>query len=299
VGVTTYGVELDAARANKAAEVLDNVMCSDAITEVRISWGGFSMLFLNPPYDVSEGDIDQDKTRLEYRFLKHHLFYLQDGGVLVYIIPFRSIHGIASFLARNFTSLRVFPFATGDFNRFKQVVILGYREKNISEEVRESNSEYLARLKNIPEDAAPNLLPVVGGYEFRSHRYTVTSAELDRSKLIFTSLRFDPDRAFRDIRKDGLYNRWKLDVEPRRMSSIQPLMPTRDGHTALLLAAGFMDGEYELHGNKVIVKGTVKKVTYLSEIISTEEGHTVKEMEKYQITVRMLDTRQRKIVEVK
>jgi hypothetical protein len=298
-GVTTYGVELDTGRANKAAEVLNSVMCSDAITEVRISWGGFSLLFLNPPYDMSEGDVDQERTRLEYVFLKHHFVYLQDGGVLVYVIPFRSIQGIASYLARNFTSLRVFPFAAGDFSRFKQAVVLGCREKDISEEIRENNSEYLAKLKDIPEDAAPDKLPVVGSEEFRAHRYTVIPAELDRSKLIFTSLRFDPDHAYRVIRNDGLFNRWKLDVEPRGMSSIQPLMPTRDGHTALLLAAGFMDGEYELDGNTVIVKGTVKKVAYLADVVPTEEGYTVKEREKYQITVRMLDTLKKQFMQVR
>ena len=49
LGAESYGVELNAGRANEARGVLTRVLSNDAFA-IRLTNGGFSGMLLNPPY---------------------------------------------------------------------------------------------------------------------------------------------------------------------------------------------------------------------------------------------------------
>lgn len=302
--VRTYGVELDPGRAETATKVIQEVMCCDAIEEARISHKAFGLLWLNPPYDWAAGDTEQEKERIEVRFFRNHHFYLQDGGILVYIIPFASIRKVQGIMSNRLENVRVFPFNEEDYQDYKQAVVIGvYRTNYVSEDVKAKNREYFEEVLSVPVDQAPYKLPVVGSKEFRSSVYTVPAKKVLDKDLIFRSLRFDPGQAHRLIQKDGLYDRFLLAVKPKDLKSIRPLIPPRQGHTALMLAAGLMNGEVQKDGRSVIVKGMVRKVAEVTEVSVTEKDDgdmtTIKETEKYVITVRMLDLQKGKILDIR
>ena len=54
--ITTYGMELDHERAQKARSRLTKVLWGDALTEMQVSPHGFGLLYLNPPYDTGIAD---------------------------------------------------------------------------------------------------------------------------------------------------------------------------------------------------------------------------------------------------
>jgi len=292
--VKTYGIELNTERAQAASFKLTDVICCDAIVEARASWNSFGMLWLNPPYDWAAGDTDQDKERLEVRFLKHHHYYLQDRGVLIYIVPFKILKKIAGFLANRLENLRVFPFLEMDYMKYEQAVVLGvYRQKGVSPEIKESNKDYLDHVLSVPHKEAPRRLPVVGREEFNAMRYEVpTSPVTDDEDITFRSIRFDPDHALRIIQKDGLYERFLKDTEARDLKSITTLSPLRIGHTAIALVSGYMNGPVRKDGKWYIVKGTVKKIEHVTDITESQSekgGFLVKKTEMFRNKVRLFE----------
>ncbi|MFW8159790.1 DUF6094 domain-containing protein, partial [Klebsiella pneumoniae] len=82
LGARGFGVELSRERAKRAAARGVRVHRGDAF---HFGGEGFSLLWLNPPYDHGEGE------RLEVAFLRHWTEALLPGGVLVYIIPETSL----------------------------------------------------------------------------------------------------------------------------------------------------------------------------------------------------------------
>ena len=49
----TFGIELDHNRATEARNRLGSVLWCDSLTESRYTHGAFSLLYLNPPYDLA------------------------------------------------------------------------------------------------------------------------------------------------------------------------------------------------------------------------------------------------------
>jgi len=80
-GCDAYGVEINRKRAQAAQKVLTKVVAGN-LYSVRARPDGFSILYLNPPYDF-----DQDDGRTELSFLKHTLPYLAPGGLLLFLVP--------------------------------------------------------------------------------------------------------------------------------------------------------------------------------------------------------------------
>lgn len=79
---------------------------------------GVSVLYLNPPYDT-----DSRCGRLEERFLRRATGALQDGGILLFVVPYYSLTASASTLAKEYMDVRCYAFPEDDFKVFKQVVL--------------------------------------------------------------------------------------------------------------------------------------------------------------------------------
>jgi SAM-dependent methyltransferase len=123
----TWGVELSPARAAAAGERLDRVY-NTAWQFTRAGRESVSLLYLNPPYDH---DLDGTDGRLEIEFLRTTLNTLVYDGLLVYVVPQHLLGHpeAARLLAGHFTALVVRRFPDGEYERFKQVVVFGRRQR--------------------------------------------------------------------------------------------------------------------------------------------------------------------------
>lgn len=91
-----YGIEIDAYRAEQAAQLGIQVIQANALT-VRCPAESVSLLYLNPPYDFEIGQ--QGNRRLEVVFLEHTYRWLKQKGVLVFVVPQAQLKVCAKLLA--------------------------------------------------------------------------------------------------------------------------------------------------------------------------------------------------------
>ena len=284
----TYGVELSRERYEAAGKVLDNVVWGDALYEFRATRKAFSLLWLNPPYDSEERDDGYGSERIELKFLTKHWEYLQDGGVLVYIIPFRVLEKVASFFYRRCRNLTVFSFPETEYDYFNQVVVMCEKGKPSKDE-NNRNKEKLDFATDLGLYEVPSRLPTTDNTDLLNSYdgYDVEVSETDG--FFFRSARLDPDEVIGKVEKSPLWEKVAMGIfPPVGNKNVKPLMPLREGHLAMLLSSGMMNGEVKDNdGNRLVVKGSVRKTTDHS----TEETETaIKDIEtdRYEIMVRAI-----------
>ena len=295
-GASTYGVELDRERFNKAKKVLGHVLWADALHEVRIPPKAFGLLWLNPPYDFDEGGYDQEKERLEHQFLKRHWTYIADGGVLVYIIPLHSLERVAQYLVRRARQVCVFSFPEDDFSVFHQIIVLAVKGRPGKRDI-EKNTLLFENVLGMYSWQLPTSLSITNR---DGNRHFSVPPAADQPGFYFRATRLDPDEALKLVRASGLATRVKSELfPPVDYSQVHPLTPLREGHLAMLLASGMMNGEVSGEkGKKLIVKGSVKKTTDSSyEETETSEKHIV--TDRYEITVRAICFEPLEIITIK
>jgi hypothetical protein len=105
---------------------------ADAFTlkwETDSNWKrGANVLYLNPPYGL-----DHLYGRLENRFLERFSRMLIAGeGLLIFVVPHYALSASASYLARHYEDIRAYRFPDGDFDAFKQVVLVARRIERVS-----------------------------------------------------------------------------------------------------------------------------------------------------------------------
>jgi hypothetical protein len=281
----TFGVELDRERFDKAKEVLDSVVWADSLHELRASAKAFSLLWLNPPYDLDEGGYDQEKERLEHQFLRRHWGYLADAGVLVYIIPHYSLKKVGPFFYRRCKQLRVLRFPDEAFWEFSQVVVICVRGRPNKEEAGK-NSAMLKFAASLSSYEVYDELPATADIDVS---YNVPEPSHDEGRFFFRSVRLDPAKALEQVNRSPVWPRViKQMLPPVGHARVRPLMPLREGHLAMLLASGMMNGEVVGDDEqRLIVKGSVeKKVEQSFEETDTVEKHI--QTDRYEITVRAI-----------
>lgn len=244
--VQTWGVELSEKRAAQAAQVLDKVHPA-AFSATHVSRESVSLLWLNPPYD---SDLDGKDKRLEIEFLRTSLNTLVYGGVLVYIVPQHLLgyRDVARLLAGHFEHLVVRRFPDGEFDRFKQVVVLAQRRHYVTPTAADLDAIHSLRDADLPALGAPTApWPVVLPPAPAAAKFAYTG----RSAREATAL------AFRAGWNEALLGALSM---PERQD-IKPALPYKQGHLALLMAAG-LTGILTLpdpQGQPLLVKGRVRK----------------------------------------
>ncbi len=122
-----------------------------------------SLLFLNPPYDH-----DAEHGRIEEKFLRRFTAAVAPGGVLVFVVPARSLPASAETIAEHYDDVRCWRFPDPEFAAFGQVVLLARRRRrpNRSAAAREEVAELVrswadpARLWPLPETGTADRLAV-------------------------------------------------------------------------------------------------------------------------------------------
>jgi len=273
-GAESYGIELDRQRAELSKEKLHCVIRGDALT-ARVSPGAFSLLFLNPPYDQDE------RKRLEYRFLVQATAWLAPRGLLIYLIPHGRYHAnTLRYLASWYESLRLYRFPDDEYQRFKQTVLFAVKKARASFDL--TQQEQLKAALNVA-------LPVLP--EEASAVYSVPAAPVEH-ELVFRSSEISPEEAFPEIDTHGVWQlpEVKENLEPRMAARpVCPLMPLRQGHLAQLIAAGFINNQVlEANGKRLLIKGRTVKESM--EIPSGDEDTTI-ERDVIRTSIMALDER--------
>lgn len=276
--VQTYGVELSDTRAPLAADVLDQCICADW-ADITCSHKSISLLWLNPPYDDEVGEKETRKRRLEYIFLQNTLKVLQTGGLLVYIVPLKLLQqkNVAKFLAGYFEGLRIYKLPGGEFERFGQVVLFGYRKPSGSlDEGELAKFEQHARLEHLQElDAtcAPLLVP---------------TATLADAKFFIRKISLSPSEVVDVVSTHGAHGsrHWTDMLRLVNNGVFTPVVPLRTGHVGSLISSGQM-GTVQV--DDVLAKGRSVKITeYLDDkgnVVKEESTDVARERERFETRV--------------
>jgi len=271
-GCDAYGVEINRKRAQAAQKVLTKVVAGN-LYSVRARPDGFSILYLNPPYDF-----DQDDGRTELSFLKHTLPYLAPGGLLLFLVPQKRLTTrIARVLCAYVDNLKVRKFPSEQFEAFGQIVIAGIKKKR-----PEIDSEILSTLNQI---AAVDLSEMTS----REFSFAIPTVTKD---FFIRSSEFGPGELAEELQASSLWKEPALGLvgdEEHLKAAIQPLMPPRKAHLAMLIAAGLINNQIlEANSRTLLIKGTAKKVIDRFEE-ETEKGIKITERERIATQINAFD----------
>ena len=254
----TFGVEIQPDRAAQAKECLDHVLAT-AWENTIVSPNAFSLLYLNPPYDH-----DDDRERLEAKFLASTVKKMMPGGVLVFLLPQAWLPAVAKRLAGYYTDLECRRLPDDEYEVFKQVVVFGRRRRKF---VRDTDLEAIIRewakagatLPALDVDIKPYVIPPADPKKPpKFSRFTLKNEELVELAA--------------GVQNDDLTVR----LTPPTVDDITlvPATPFRTSHLAQLVTAG-LAGTLSLNGKNgtdpYLAKGRVVKQFQLT---GTETDHT-------------------------
>jgi len=255
--VKSYGIELDSYRAEEAQSRLDRVGFG-SFYHSRISNEAFHAMLLNPPYlsVMTEGG---NNTRSERRFLVDSISNLMIGGVLIYIIPYyRLTADIARILGENFTDISIWKFTGSEFKKFRQIAVLGARQK------RQSDANFGLDLMQLvlEPDKIPELTELSAGH------YKLPS--ISKEVTLFKGAQFNERELAQQLSSSKsfsrLYRRSELDSTAKR-----PLLPLSIGQIGLVGGSGLINGLVDCD-TPHIIKGRVIK----EKRIRTDENTNTK-----------------------
>ena len=247
----TYGIELDGYRAEEALARIHRVGFGSYFYS-RVSHEAFHIMLLNPPYlsVMSEGG---NNTRSEKRFLVESLYHLMYGGLLIYIIPYyRLTADICRVLCDNFTDITVWRFMDDEFKKFKQIAIMGVRQK------RCDGSAMVQSLASLALE--PGKISELS--ELPAHRYQLpaTTKKVDLFKGAEFNVAELAEQLKRSTSFSRLFEKNKLDSTVKR-----PLLPLSIGQIGLIGGSGFINGLVECSTPHVIKGRVVKQNTIKKE----------------------------------
>ena len=226
-----YGIEIDTYRAEQARSLGIETLQASTF-DVRTPAEAFSLLYLNPPYDLETGSTNNQ--RLEQVFLEHTYRWLKPGGVLVFIIPQPQLRVCARVLSEHFSELGVYRLSEPASVQYKQIAALGIRRKR-HQHVRDSplldSVRWLEHLATKPD------LETLG--ETPSIRYEIPASS--PVTLIHTGIPLDE---VEDLLLDSAAYRQASRILLPRQRDVRgrPLTPLHGGHVGLLCTAGMLNG---------------------------------------------------------
>lgn len=253
--VSTYGIELEQGRAEKAAIKLDQVL-SCGYEEVRMSHEAFSIMYLNPPFAEQQG------KRLESTFLDDlSKDYLGPGNLLILNIPQYVLKDVAKTLANRFVDIRAYRFSdeNGNYSRYKQVIIFAIRRaKGLR---TEKEREYRERIENDLirySYTGTQLIQSLSDISPLDTKYQVKSAL--KSVQLFKSMRVDPTQIVASAQSCGHFTKAMSRMSSLEITSsirnIRPALPLKTTHIAAAISAGALP---ESMGSHLLI-GVTKRI---------------------------------------
>lgn len=254
----TYGIEIDEVRGEEAGRRLQRVGFG-SFFHSRISLNAFQGLWLNPPYLSVPSE--NGTRRLEKSFLADSMRLLQVGGIMIHIIPYyRATPDVCRVLCENFTDLRVHKFIGKEFERFKQVAIIGRRiERREAEKMAKKLSEYMLDADKIP--------PIT---DLPKNCYEMPAAT--KKVELFKGAVFNVSELAEQLKKSPSTQRLFEDrtLDNRKLS---PLLPLNLSQVGLVGASGMMNGLVECD-TPHIIKGRIVKEKKTKIGVEDDKGKT-------------------------
>ncbi|MFZ5832421.1 MAG: DUF6094 domain-containing protein [Planctomycetota bacterium] len=234
LGATPYAVELAENRAETVRALLPEgqAIHADFLT-AKIHTGCFSFVWCNPPFDYATGG----SGRVEGQFVDKAKSMLAPRGVLALCCPERIArsYSVLNWFDRHLedVSALVFPEEHRPYN---ETVLIGRRRRDPLEEHEASGLIF----DELIEQRPVYLLPP-GEQPLFFHAYGLTD-----------------DQLVRLMRQRPLDLRWRQADE---LKPLRPPMTPGEGHLAMLLAAGLVDGLVERKGEPPhVVRGVTHKM---------------------------------------
>ncbi len=271
---TAYGIELSEDRAAIVKQALPEGQSLAPADFLRcaVSYRSLSFIWCNPPYDYATGG----EGRVETQFIERATHLLADNGVLALVCP----HDVADayetsrFFEENFSQISAMPFPE-EVRKFGETVILGCKRKQ-PRVVNYSDCPYDWLEQRMEQHVVYRLPAGVRPKHFRKTEPTDT----ELARLVAKSpLRFHIERPAD-----------RLDYRPR-----PPLSPG-NGHRAMLLASGHIDGLICPPGEPPhVIRGTAAKDEYVASCDDSVDDNgnvTTRTVisEKPRLVIRVLDS---------
>lgn len=271
--ILTYGIEQDLALANEAKNKLTK-LAKGSYERARISHGAFSMLFLHPSVDSIEEDSASLGMRKERVMYVDNVNYLAPGGIIAYIIPQSSLNRtMARMLTYRFTRLEFYSYPQEERNPYNKIIILGvYKPQKFYEPEKE---ELIANLKDVPLPPLPY-----------SQRRKYQLPEKDHPKIFRPEI-IDPEDLVVEVEKSNVWSKLEqtLAIGDSEVEA-RPPIPLHQGHIALLLASGNLDGKISNH----MVKGMITKDNIVTETGRVDDKRKTTHRDRYSISVKILES---------
>ena len=258
VNARTYGIEIDEVRGEEAQRRIQRVGYG-SFFHSRISLNAFQGLWLNPPYLSVPSEYGN--KRLEKAFLADSIRHLQVGGIMIYIIPYyRATPDVCRVLCENFTDLRVHKFIGKEYERFKQVAIIGRKiERREAEKMAKRLSEYML-------DA--DKLPLITDLPKECYEMPAATKTVELFKGAVFNVNELADQLKKSPSIERLFEERTLDNRERR-----PLLPLNLSQVGLVGASGMMNGLVECD-TPHIIKGRIVKEKKTKIGIEDDKGKT-------------------------
>ena len=193
---------------------------------------------------------------------------------MIYIIPqTRLDKAIAKILSYRFEDIRVYRFHDKEYDAFKQIVVFGVKKRNPELDRDSYNALTKVRDSELPE------LPFAGKPIYSLPN--VGKVNLFRSTVI------DFQELAREAKSSPLWRNFREMTRIDEAANSRPPLPLHQGHIALMLANGCLDGVVGEGNDRHVVKGKVQKV-----VVKHQEQNqgTIEEREidQYQVSIKIL-----------
>lgn len=274
--VYSYAVELDQFRAEQCAKLPGITTLNSDWQQIVSSNKAIGLLYENPPYDEEAVAVDKEhrKSRMEWTFLKNTEDKLQDGGVLVYVVPMLILakRSIAEHLAACFDNINIYSVAGDEFYRFKQVILFATKRAKR----KEADAATVAMImqagaeRPIPIDAAPIVMYTVPSVTIPEDKYTFRKKTVTRAEALALIAKYGAQltREYQDL------------DNPNTDIQFRPMTPLKKGHIAAMIASG-VTPVMNLEG-EMLLRGASTKVAVAKDAEGNivEEGRTDKNAKK-------------------
>lgn len=275
--IKIFGVELNDAVADATAEDshMTSVLKGDFLSEVVISNRMFSFCFANPPYrNVDSLEDERERfekaDRIERQFLEKISNYMRSEGILVWVVPYNVFHEPRhlSFWMQRFETLAAYKFRDEEFQKYKQIVVVGKRRHGIIsvyKEARESMERdlLLEKLEVLPTKFDETQIinvppsPLSDLKTFRTKSFdSNTAAQYLREHPTETE---DMEKAIGKVIEVPVYDTKRI---------LKPPMPLKRANKAVLISCGIGSGLAGEDGKDLhLQRGSVNEIEE-SEVVN-------------------------------
>lgn len=263
-----YANELSPDLGQEAIDAMpgSNVIANSDFLSLSCAMKVFSFMWCNPPFDTTI----ESGGRVEFKFLVRAHDLLVDGGIMAFVIPepVASRSDVMRFMTSRYTRLSRFEYPEGH-RHFREIVIMGEKLPKPDDDYRASWNGHIVPGKVINYDLPDGRKP------YRFKKTVLAEHEIDA-----------------ELRRSSISRLLKFKPPPPIAS---PPLSLGDGHIALLVAAGQLDGLIEPANEPPhVVRGTAKKVEYVDTVETSEDEDgkcktTTIMKQRIVITVRAID----------